>query len=61
VTGLDVTAYNPKHDIDQPHIFDRVACFLAAIIARLLSRGGRPLAPRLGPTALQRGGTRKIP
>jgi hypothetical protein len=44
-----------EHSLDQPHVFDRVACFLAAITARLLSRILGALDAPFGPIVATRG------
>jgi hypothetical protein len=46
---------NREHGIDQQHVFDRVALFLAAITARLLSRILGALDAPFGPIGAKRG------
>jgi len=46
---------NREHSIDQQHVFDRVALFLAAITARLLSRILGALDAPFGPIMAKRG------
>jgi hypothetical protein len=46
---------NREHSIDQQHVFDRVARFLAAITARLLSRILGTLDASFGPIVAKRG------
>jgi hypothetical protein len=46
---------NREHGIDQQHVFDRVARFLAAITARLLSRILGALDAPFGPIVSKRG------
>jgi hypothetical protein len=44
-----------EHGIDQQHVFDRVALFLAAITARLLNRIRGALDASFGPVVAKRG------
>jgi hypothetical protein len=46
---------DPERGVDQEHVFDRVVLFLAAIIARLLSRILGPLDAPFGPIVAKRG------
>jgi hypothetical protein len=46
---------DPERGVDQEHVFDRVVRFLAAIIARLLSRILGPLDAPFGPIVANRG------
>jgi hypothetical protein len=53
--GISVTQKeNRKRGIDQQHVFDRVAFFLAAITARLLSRILGTLDAPFGPIVAKR-------